>query len=148
MIITLALALLAAPAPHVVDRADTWTWNAIDDLAQTYGANDDGGASGPIVCSQRRPANVPANRWCRTISILYVVEDGVTIPHDDGDALAATIARAFDPAGAPNGDVPALVMIDELRSGSDGRAKVARAARLLNEEHPEWRGRWGAFLVD
>lgn len=110
---------------HIVAIADLYTWNGIRGLADVGG--------GPIVTSQNRPGDLAPSSWAKNISPSY---------YADGDEMAAAIhALLSDPAGAP-----ALVMIDELRPEFETR--IVECANRLRADHPEWRGRWGAYLVN
>ncbi len=109
---------------HTVVRDDIYAWDAI------LGAASDG--PGPIIASQNRPDSVPPSRWARHVSVTWF---------ESGTHLADTIHQIFS---AP--DAPKRVMIDELRV--DSIQLVADAAYRLRTLYPQWRGRWGAYLVN
>ncbi len=108
---------------HTVVRDEPYAWDSILALAQ--------GGAGPIIASQNRPDSVPHTRWTRHI------HDG---HFPDGVALAEAIHQAFSDV-----EPPLRVMIDELSSDSIG--KVAQAAKHLRKNYPQYRGRWGAYVV-
>jgi hypothetical protein len=109
---------------HIVHIADTYSWDAIKALSESNG--------GPMITSQNKPEGVPYDHWNRNISVLW---------YQSGEQMADAInAILSNPAGAP-----ARVMIDEVRSAS--KDMVAACARRMRSVYPQWRGRWGAYIV-
>lgn len=120
-------ALLPAPVAsyHLIDRDDPFTWDAIRALSETW-------TPGPLINSQNRPKDLPAARWAQKISPSW---------YGSGADLAAAVEEALG-----SSDPPAIVLFDELNSGTE--ALVAEAATTLGTTHPEWAGRWGAWVVN
>jgi hypothetical protein len=88
---------------------------------------------GTMLVSDNKPADLPFDRWTRRISASR---------EDTGEALAALLhAELSNPAGAP-----IKVVVDELRD--EYRAKLLAMTREMALRYPQWRGRWGVYLVN
>ena len=116
---------LRANSHNTVVIADIWHWDAIRTLADR--------GLGPMITSQNRPDDLPWERWTRNVHWESTGGDGVAL----ADAVHAVFAN---PDGAPN-----KVLIDELKTASQDTI-VAFAERMA-ERYPQWRGRWGAYIV-
>lgn len=110
---------------HTVVIADTDRWNDIRAMADA--------GDGTMLVSDNKPADLPFDRWTRRISASR---------EDTGEALAALLdAELSNPAGAP-----IKVVVDELRD--EYRAKLLAMTREMAARYPQWRGRWGVYLVN
>lgn len=127
------------PASFQIVHKDFYThWDAIDGL----------GARLPyvLIASQNRPAQVPALRWSQNITTEYGYDEGMLVPFHSGAEIAAFIHRMLQKGEAG----PRFVMIDELRDGvgTSTQTLVHDCAVELATRYPQWRGRWGAYVVN
>lgn len=110
---------------HTTVIADEDRWDSIWEMAQAD--------VGPIVVSDNKHPAVPFEKWTKRVSITRA---------DTGAGLADVIdAELGNPAGAP-----IKVIVDELRD--DSQQKVTDLARDMAARYPQWRGRWGVYLVN
>ena len=115
---------------HVVDQKDPIAWDAILALNKNH--------AGPLIASQNRPPQVPAGRWCRNLSVdWYTSNDGAKLAKGIHDTLNQGLAE--------------YVMVDELRVGTKSKVDAIKllkdCADTMRTTYPQWRGRWGAYLV-
>lgn len=117
-----------APEPaafHIIDRDDTYSWDAALTLVSTW--------DGPLICSQNQPSGVDVLDWAQKINATW---------YATGDELADAVHAAL----VPTENHPRMVMIDELNSNTIDL--VDAAALRMATVYPQWRGHWGAFLVN
>ncbi len=110
---------------HIVVRRTPGNWDALLGLVERHEL--------PLITSENRPADVAPENWCK-----YVLARR----HASGQDVADDVIGALTGA-----DQAAMAMIDELAGGGGLVQKIAEAARLLRDERPELRGRWGAFVA-
>jgi hypothetical protein len=110
---------------HIVVRRTQGNWDAVLELAE--------GHQLPLITSENRPADVAAANWCK-----YVLARR----HETGRDVADEVIAALT-----GDDQARMAMIEELAGGRNLVPMIADAARLLREERPELRARWGAFVA-
>lgn len=127
------------PAGFEIIAADPAFQPQWDSIAEMVAAYD-----GPTLASQKPPAGVPKTDWTQNITTTYGFAQGAVDPTPfDGDAakMAAFVHSQFQ-LGA---EAPARIMVDELNSGTIDL--VAAFADAMRTQYPQWKGRWGAYLV-
>jgi hypothetical protein len=110
---------------HIIVRRTPANWDAILGLVQRHEL--------PLITSENRPDDVAAQDWCK-----YVLARR----HSTGRDVADDVIDALT-----GDDRAAVAMIEELAGGQGLIPKIADAARLLREERPDLRGRWGALVA-
>jgi hypothetical protein len=127
------------PASFQIVHRDFYTrWDALDALGQR--------APYVHIASQNQPSTVPHERWTQNITTEYGWDEGTVVPFRTAADVASFIHRMLQKGDAG----PRYVMIDELRGAADRstQAIVHDAAVLMRQRYPQWRGRWGAYVVN
>jgi hypothetical protein len=110
---------------HIIDRADIYAWDSARAIAESNDAT--------LICSQNRPDDLAHAYWAQKINATW---------YANGQSIADAIHTALSQGEAS----PRMVMIDELNSSTIDL--IAEAATVMNEQYPQWVGRWGAFIVN
>ncbi|MBM4358865.1 MAG: hypothetical protein FJ096_12240 [Deltaproteobacteria bacterium] len=94
-----------------------------------------------LIASQNKPDSVTHAEWAQNITSEYGVDEGNVVPFASGEAMADFIHAQFQKGAT----APRRIMIDELRSNTKDR--IHACALAMATKYPQWRGRWGAYLV-
>ncbi|MBM4374727.1 MAG: hypothetical protein FJ095_06555 [Deltaproteobacteria bacterium] len=118
---------------QIVHKDFLTSWDSILPLAQVN--------EYVLIASQNKPEQVTFAQWAQNITSEYGVADGQVVPFASGEDLAKFIHAQFQKGAS----APRRLMIDELRSNTKDR--IHDAAVVMAQKFPQWRGRWGAYLV-
>jgi hypothetical protein len=118
---------------QIVHKDFVTSWDSILPLAQANAY--------VLIASQNKPDSVTHAQWAQNITSEYGVDAGNIVPFSSGEEMADFIHAQFQKGAT----APRRIMIDELRSNTKDR--VHGCAVAMATKYPQWRGRWGAYLV-
>lgn len=110
---------------HVIDKDDTYAWDAIWSLYSSLGAT--------MITSQNRPDWLSPQDWAQNISTSW---------YGSGEEMAEAIHAGL----VHEESAPHYVLVDEL--GTSTVDLIAQMADTMRTRYPQWAGRWGVWLVN
>lgn len=110
---------------HTITAAKLTTWDAILALSSSH--------AGQLIAAQNQPPGVSANRWAKNIHTSHYAT-----PEAMADAMHLTFVKG--------GGAPLAMLIDEVKTSTEGYIKTV--ADRMRTVYPQWKGRWGAYLVN
>ena len=110
---------------HIVTHWNPYAWDSILGLAK----------SNPriLIASQNPQAGVAYTSWARNI-------------HPSQFATPTAMADAMHLTFVTNVNSPRIILIDELKTSTE--AYIKAVADRMRTVYPQWKGRWGAYLVN